>query len=230
MPYKLNLRVGPLLALMALIVACGSAAADPNQLLKDSAQAMSKVSTAQANVTFGPGATIQGFELQSATGTVKRPSDSQTLGKVKSNFGTIQPELISVGGQTYLRQTQFLPWQKLTPDEAAAYPNAGRLLDADHGVTAVLPKGTGAALAGSESVDGHDCNKVTATFTPAALNDALAPVKITDAVKVTLWLDKADKYVRRVRITGHVFDPAAESFVDVRIHDFNAAVTITAPG
>jgi hypothetical protein len=225
-----KLRGLPLLLCMVAVASCGQAASDPNQLLKDAAHAMAGVSTVQANVTFGPGATVQGFELQSATGKVKRPSDSDTVGKVKSAFGTISPELVTVGGQTYLRQTAFLPWEKLGDADAAGYPSAGRLLDTTHGVTAVLPKGTAAALAGSETVDGHDCNKMTVTYSPAALNDALAPIKLTDPVKATLWLDKKSNYVIRVRIAGHIFDATTDSFVDVKLHDFNAPVTITAPG
>src|SRR5437588_4550987 len=109
----LNLRGLALVLCGVAAASCGQAASDPNQLLRYSANAMAGVSTVQANVTFGPGATVQGFELQSATGKVKRPSDSDTVGKVKSAFGTISPELITVGGKTYLRQTAFLPWELL---------------------------------------------------------------------------------------------------------------------
>ncbi len=222
-------RMAALLSL-AVVTGCGKTATDPARLLNDAAQSMARVSTVQANVSFGPGATVQTFELLSATGKVKRPSDSDTVGKVKTSFGTIEPELITVGGQAYLRQTAFLPWEKLTTADAAGYPSAGRLLDAAHGVTAVLPQGTAAALAGTEAVDGHDCNKVTASYSPDVLNDALAPIKLTDPVRVTLWLDRENSHVRRARIAGHIFDPTSDSFVDVRLHDFNGPLTISAPG
>jgi len=213
-----------------LVAACGTTAVSPGQQVSDAAAAMAKVNTAQADVSFGPGATVQGFVLVSATGKVKRPSDSDTVGKVKAAGALIQPELISTGGKTYLRQAQFLPFQELDAAAAIDYPSAGRLLDADHGVTAALPKGRTPAAAGTESVGGHVCDKITATYAPADLNAALAPIKLTDDVKVTLWIDQSTKYVRRVRIAGHIFDPAANSFVDARLHDFNAPVTITAPG
>lgn len=212
-----------------LVAGCGQAAEDPGKVVQDAATAMAAVKTVQADVAFGPGAKVLGFELVSATGKVKRPTDSDTVGKVRAAGALIQPELVTFGGKSYLRQAQFLPFQELTAVEAADYPNAGRLLDTTHGVTAVLPKGTNKTLAGSEAVDGHDCTRVNATFAPADLNDALAPIKLTDAVKATLWIDKTSHLVRRVRFTGHLFDPATNSFADVRLHDFNAAVDITSP-
>ena len=220
-----------LLLLSALMLgACGnSPAADPGQVLKDAASAMAAVKTVQADVAFGPGAKVLGFDLLSATGKVKRPSDSDTVGKVKAAGTVLQPELVTVGGKFYLREAQFLPFHELTGTEAVDYPNAGRLLDTQHGVTAVLPKGKSPSLVGSEPIDGHDCNKVTATYAPDALNDALAPIKLTDDVQATLWIDKDSKLVRRVKLSGHLFDPATNSFVDVRLHDFNTAVDITSP-
>ena len=212
------------------LAACGTTtAADPGQVLKDSAKAMADIKTVQADVAFGPGARVLGFELLSATGKVKRPTDSDTTGKVKAAGAVLQPELVTVGGKFYLREAQFLPYHELTGTEAADYPNAGRLLDTQHGVTVVLPKGKSTAIAGSEPVDGHDCNRLTATYSPDVLNDALAPIKLTDDVRATVWIDKDSKLIRRVRFAGHLFDPATDSFVDVRLHDFNTAVDILSP-
>lgn len=220
-----------LLLALVLFSACGTAVApaDANQALKASATAMAAIKTVQADVAFGPGAKVLGFELLSATGKVKRPTDSDTVGKVKAAGAVLQPELVTFGGKFYLREAQFLPYHELTGTEAADYPNAGRLLDTDHGVTTVLPKGKNAAIAGSEPVDGHDCDKVTATYSPDALNGALAPIKLTDDVRATLWIDKDSKLVRRVKFAGHLFDPATDSFVDVRLHDFNSAIDIVSP-
>ena len=219
-----------LLLVPVLLAACGdAAAASPGQILKDSAGAMAAIKTVQADVAFGPGAKVLGFDLLSATGKVKRPADSDTVGKVKAAGAVLQPELVTVGGKFYLREAQFLPYHELTGTEAVDYPNAGRLLDAQHGVTAVLPKGQNPVLVGSEPVDGHDCNKVTATYAPAALNDALAPITLTDNIQATMWIDKDSKLVRRVRLTGHLFDPATNSFVDVRLHDFNTPLDIASP-
>jgi LppX_LprAFG lipoprotein len=218
------------LLLFGVLAACGTTATvDPNQVLKDSARAMAGVRTVQADVAFGPGARVLGFELLSATGKVRRPADSDTTGKVKAAGAVIQPELVTIGGKFYLREAQFLPYHELTGTEAADYPNAGRLLDTQHGVTVVLPKGKSTAIAGSEPVDGHDCNRLTATYSPDVLNDALAPIKLTDDVRATVWIDKDSKLIRRVRFAGHLFDPATDSFVDVRLHDFNTAVDILSP-
>lgn len=213
-----------------LFAACGTPAVDPGRELSDSARAMAQVKTVLVEVSFGPGATVQGFVLVSVSGRVKRPSDSDTTAKVKAAGALIQPELITTGGQAYLREAQFLPFHQLSADEAAGYPNAGRLLDPDHGMTAVLPKGKGVKAAGTETVDAHVCDKINATYTAADMGDALAPIKLTEDVRATLWVDHDGNLLRRVRISGHLFDPSTDSFVDARLHDFNASVIISAPG
>lgn len=216
--------------LFALLGACGTSSVGPAQQLKDSAHAMAQVRTVLVTVSFGPGAMVQGFELLSASGTVKRPSDSDTTGKVRAAGVLLEPELITTGGRTYLREAQFLPFHELTADEAAGYPSAGRLLDPGKGVYAVLPTGHNATAAGSETVDGHLCDKVTATYSATDLGAALTPIKLTDDVRVTMWIDHDGSLLRRVRVTGHLFSPTTDSFVDARFHDFNSAVSIAVPG
>ncbi|GAC1328405.1 MAG: hypothetical protein NVSMB17_03790 [Candidatus Dormibacteria bacterium] len=223
-------RLAPLALMVAVVAAgCGKATADPSRVLNDSAQAMAQVKTLQAEVTFGPGATVLGFQLVGASGKVKRPSDSDTTGRVKSGGALLQPELITTGGKTYLREAQFLPFHELSEVDAAGYPSAGRLLDPSTGVTSLLPRAKTPSLAGNESVDGHDCYRVEATYPAAQANAALAPITVSGDVKAAIWVDTATKEVRRVRISGHLFDVNTNSFVDVRLHDFNVPVEITAP-
>jgi len=220
-----------LLSSLAVLLAagCGSSATDPGKVLSDSSQAMAQVKTLQADVTFGPGATVLGFQLVGATGKIKRPADSDTLGKVKSGGALLQPELVTTGGKTYLREAQFLPFHELSEADAAGYPSAGRLLDPNNGVTALLPRAKGPTQQGNEAVEGHDCYKVSATYPAAQANAALAPITVSGDVKATIWVDSATRQLRRVRISGHLFDVSTDSFVDVRLHDFNAPVEISAP-
>ena len=224
-------RLPALLAVAAMAsgAGCGAATVNATQVLNDSTRAMAQVRTLQADVTFGPGATALGFQLIAATGRVRRPADSDTIGKVKSGSATLQPELITVGGKTYLREAQFLPFHALSDADAAGYPSAGRLLDPSTGVTALLPKGKSPTAVGHESVDGHDCYKLNATYSADLANAALAPITVSGDVRAVIWIDSATSQVRRVQITGHLFDVSTQSFVDVRLHDFNGPVEIAAP-
>jgi hypothetical protein len=223
-----RLAILPLLGVL-LLASCGKTAADPGKVLGDSARAMAQARSMQAEVSFGPGATVLGFQLVSASGKVKRPADSDTLGKVKSGGALLQPELVSTGGKTYLREAQFLPFHELSDADAAGYPSAGRLLDPAAGVTAILPRGKGATLAGNEAVDGHDCYRINATYAAAQVNPALAPINVSGDVRAVVWVDRASNLLRRVRITGRLFDVNSDSFVDLRLHDFNAPVEISPP-
>jgi hypothetical protein len=225
------------LAAMAplLLFACGpSASVDPAQQLKDAATALKGVKTVQLDFKFGAGATISlsgvSVDLVTATGKVRLPSDSDLVGRVKQGDNIVQAEIVTLGGDTYIKPVSFLPASKLSAEEAAQYPNAARLMDPDKGLPSVIANGKSPSVTGAESVDGHDSYKVDATYSPDDLKSALAPFTPADQVKVTFWIAKDDHLVRKALISGHIFSASSDSSIEVHLHDFNASVDITAPG
>jgi hypothetical protein len=190
---------------------------------------MKAIKTVQLDATFGPGAKIDAYTLVSATGRVKLPGDSELVGKVKQGDSVFQVSVLTIGGSTYLKAS-ILPYAKLSADDAKTYPSAARLLDPDNGLASVIPDGKHPTIDGSESVDGKDCYKVSAEYSPDVVQRAIAPFQPVDTVKATLWIGKDDNLVRKAHISGHLFDATTDSFVDVTLHDFNAQVDIRNPG
>ena len=129
----------------------------------------------------------------------------------------------------YFRPTQFLAFAQLSPQTAAQYPEAARLFDPATGIPTDIPKGKDARLDGSESVDGHDCYRVSATYTAATLGSAFQPLTLPAAVRATLWIDRQSRLPRRVRVDGHLYQPTRNSFIDVHLHDFDRPVDIRPP-
>ena len=226
-------RVALALVAPLVLLACGSSV-DAVQQLKDASAALKAIRTVQLDLKFGAGATVQlsgtSVDLVSATGKVKLPTDSDLVGKVKQGDNIVQSEIVTLGSDVYFKPLSFLPATKLSLDEANQYPNAARLMNPDTGLPAVIPKGEGATVTGSESIDSHDSYKVEAKYQPADLKAALAPFAPADQVLVTYWIGKGDHLVRQARITGHIFTASSDSSIEVHFHDFNAAVDIAPPG
>jgi hypothetical protein len=224
-------RVLPGLAMAVAIVGCGSSESlDVHQVLQAASDTTAALKSVQVDLKFGPGFSVQGVELVSATGKFRAPGDSDMVAKARSGGGFLEPELITVGGKIYFKPIQLLAFQELTPDQALQYPDVARLLDKTHGIAPAIAKGRNAARAPGEQVDGVDCYKVEATYGPAELNQALAPLHLTDDIHAILWVAKSDHLVRRLRFEGHLFSVAQTTYAEVHLHDHNGPVDIPSPG
>ncbi|MEA2646703.1 MAG: lipoprotein LprG [Chloroflexota bacterium] len=218
-----------LVAVTLLLGACGSSNVDAARLLRDAGTAMKAIKTVQLDATFGPGAKLGEYTLASASGRVKLPTDSELVGSVKQGDSVFRVSVLTYGSDTYLKAS-ILPYTRLTAEEAMSYPSAAKLLNPDTGLPSVIGDGKNATVDGTESVDGKDSYKVSAEYPPEALAKPLAPFQVTGPIKATLWIGKDDSLVRRVRISGHIFDATTDTFIEVAFHDFNGPVEIQNPG
>jgi hypothetical protein len=220
----------PLLAL--LLLACsfgGGPTADPVKVLHDAGPALGQVKSASVEMKFGDGATFFGFTVVSASGKVKLPSDSQVTIKAKqSSDSLIEIGVTTVGTQTWVT-VPFLGVQEVTGAEAAAVPSVGRIFDADNGLPGILAKGKNPRFLGSESVDGVDCWKVEATYTADQVSAAVQPLSPSGDIDATLWVGKSDHLLRKALLKGKLFAADKTTTLEVRLHDFNAEVTIATP-
>jgi len=222
-------RVLALALAAAAVAACGEIPPDPHQLLIDAGAKLGSIRTVAFDVTFGSGATILGQPLALARGKVRRPADGDLEVDIGQGGSLYVAEVLAVQGRVYFRPTQFLAFTQLSPPTAAQYPEAARLFDPKTGVPADIPKGKDAKLEGSESVDGHDCYRLVATYTAATLGSAFQPLTLPDTVRATFWIDRQSRLPRRARLEGHLYQPARNSFLDVHLHDFDRPVDIRPP-
>jgi hypothetical protein len=224
-------RVLVVLVLVAALVGCGSTESlDARQVLQAASDTTAALKSVQLDLKFGSGFTVQGVELVSATGKFRAPSDSDIVAKAKSGGGFVEPELLTTGGKIYFTAFHLLAFQELTADQALQYPDVARLLDKNHGLAPAIARGRNAKLDAAEPVDGVDCYKVEATYGPNEMNQALAPLHLTDDIHATLWVAKGDHLVRRLRFEGHLFTADQTTFAEVHLHDHNGPVDIPSPG
>jgi|ERR1035437_3231369 hypothetical protein len=224
-------RVLVVLVLVAALVGCGSTESlDARQVLQAASDTTAALKSVQLDLKFGSGFTVQGVELVSATGKFRAPSDSDIVAKVRGGGGFVEPELLTTGGKIYFTLSRLVARQELTADQALQYPDVARLLDKNHGLAPAIARGRNAKLDAAEPVDGVDCYKVEATYGPNEMNQALAPLHLTDDIHATLWVAKGDHLVRRLRFEGHLFTADQTTFAEVHLHDHNGPVDIPSPG
>lgn len=222
-----------MLAALLAVAGCGNAQAqlqsDVAKVLEAAARSTAAVQSVQLDFKFGPGFQIGGIDMVSAVGKFKAPTDSDIVAKASTGQAFVEPELLTVGGKIHIKLFQLQAFREVPASEAQQYPSVARLLDKDHGLAPSIARGRNAKLAGTEQVDGADCDKVEATYGPAELNQALAPVHLSNDIQVFLWIDRSDHFVRKVRFEGQLFTAGQRTFVEAHLHDFNRPVDIPSP-
>lgn len=197
-------------------------------MLLDAGQATGRLQSVKADVKFGPGITLEGYSLSSASSSMQLPDQSDTTFKVKQGDFLVDVRVVSIGGHVYLR-LPFSRFQELTAEQATVVPNLGRLLDPNVGLPSALAAGKNPTYQASEKVAGTDCHKVTATYTSAQIGALLGGNAPAGDVRATIWAGRSDHLVRRVILAGPLLQAGKDVQVQVDLHDFNQPVTITSP-
>jgi LppX_LprAFG lipoprotein len=222
-----------MVAMLVAVAGCGSVQpqqqSDALKILQAAARSTAALESVQLDFKFGPGFQIGGIGLVSAVGKFKAPADSDIVAKASTGQAFVEPELLTVGGKIYIKLFQLQAFRELPASEAQQYPNVARMLDKDHGLAPSIARGRNSKVTGTEQVDGVDCDKVEATYGPNELNQALAPVHLTNDIRVLLWIDRSDHFVRKVRFEGQLTTAGQNTFAEAHLHDFNRPVDIPSP-
>lgn len=218
-------------ALVGLLAGCSGAGAPPelppaNELLSSSAAAMRTVTTAAIAIEVDPAATV--VPIRSATGHLTADGEAEGSA-VLSVFGSppLEYQLVVTGGVLYLKgPTGGFTQIPLTVASGIFDPTA--ILDPSRGTAALLSAAENATTQARETVDGVDSYRVMAVFQQENVN-ALVP-GVANAVPGVVWLDVATS--RLVRAELQLPDGPGEErggLVTVRLSEYDAPVTITAP-
>ena len=222
-------RVAPLLAL--LVLACSGPTTqqpDPTTVLRQAGQAMAALHSVSADVKFGPGITLQGLTLTSATSKIAVPSSSDTVFKVKQGDFLVDLRVITLDDHVYL-QLPFSPFAELSPDQAKEVPDLAALFDQRSGLPAVLTSGTDTKSQGTGQIAGVDTNVVATTFTADQVGQLLGGFRPAGDVRATIWAGQSDHDVRQVVLSGPLLKAGSNVQVQVNLHDFDKPVAIATP-
>ncbi len=224
------MRGGRLLVTGAVILVlggCGSASMDPTTLLRDakasvdSAQSLHFTLTSQ-NVS-GSGPLITGGQ-----GDARRPdSFTGSLSVVAAGF-TVTVNIVSTGGVFYA-QTPLSTGYTRTDPSAYGFGDPAQLLDPNHGLSSLLPACTGAALRGSDRLNGELLDEVSCSMPGKLVAKLLTSADASQPVQATIGIDHSSHQLRRVALVGPFFDKAHASTFTVVIDKFGENVSITPP-
>lgn len=219
----------PLLAVV--VIGCsgpGAQAADPVEVLRQAGQAMASLRSVTADVKFGPGITLQGLTLTSATSKIALPGASDTVFKVKQGDFLLDVRIVTTGGHVYVR-LPFAQFTELSPSQAKEVPDLSALFDRRAGLPAVLTAGRSTTVLGQEQAGGVDCDKIGTTYTASQVAQLLSGPRPAGDIHATLWVGRSDHYVRRVILSGPLVEAGKVVQVQIDLRDFNQPVTVATP-
>jgi hypothetical protein len=202
---------------------------DPGRALREAGAAMATLKTVTASITFTKGAiSFQGYVLVGAKATVRLPSDSDTVFKVRYQDLLIGLEVIIAGGHVYLRPP-LSGFTEVTGKSAADIPDAAKLFDLKSGLPALIPAGTNPKYVAAEKIGDVDSHKIAVTYTATQIEGLLPQLKSSADVSATVWVGGSDHLIRKALLDGPFGDNGAASTVEVDLSGFNAPVTIASP-
>jgi lipoprotein LprG len=192
-------------------------------LLRESATAMRAVESVKFSleITGKPG----GVPLRRVDGQLAKAGNAK--GKVQlDQAGTLSEfEFVVIGSTAYLKGPTG-GWQSVPLAVASTVYDPSAILDPERGIAKLLETASGGKTEAQEKVDGVDTYRVAAGFGSTVVG-ALVPGYGVGA-SGQVWIGK-DKLPVRIRLQMPATEGGEASTVEVRLTDYNAPASISAP-
>ena len=224
-----------LACLPAILATCGPEQPSPapeltaEQVRDRAANAMRGLSSAHFVVGHQEGGTDLGFGmLTKAEGDGLFPDRAVFLATaVAQQFGgiTLEFDIVQHGGDTYLKDRISNRWQTLAPDV---------LLISFAGVNDAIADAIAAidrpALSGSEADGGGETLLLVGAVDAVALAGLVPSAPAGSILDLQVWVGREDFLVRRVEMTGVLFDADPPSMTRyLELSEFDKPLTIEPP-
>lgn len=207
---------------------------EATSLLRDAAEAMAALQTFQFEIetTRGQSTILQGLEVQTISGAVRRPVDFTATVAVGLPFGSIEVTAVSVDGRAYIEDPlSDGEWIELEgTEQAVALINPDTLILASIGVV------QDARIDGTENIDGVETTRLAGTIDFAASAEQLSggavelPAELSsEPIDLLIWIDD-QKRVVEIEIAGPLLETESDDVVrTVSFFGFNEPVDIEPP-
>lgn len=207
---------------------------EATSLLRDAAEAMAALQTFQFEIetTRGQSTILQGLEVQTISGAVRRPVDFTATVAVSLPFGSIEVTAVSVDGRAYIEDPlSDGDWIELEgTEQAVALINPDTLILASIGVV------QDARIDGTENIDGVETTRLAGTIDFAASAEQLSggavelPAELSsEPIDLLIWIDD-QKRVVEIEIAGPLLETESDDVVrTVSFFGFNEPVDIEPP-
>jgi lipoprotein LprG len=210
----------------ALLVSCSRRSSvetppDGNKLLRDSADAMSQVTSAAFSLTIV--GDLRAVPVSSAQGIAARQGQNGRASISAVLAGQSKPiRYVVVDGNAYLSLND--KWQRVPLGNY----DPSLFLDANQGIASTLGRATDGHVQGSEPVHDTDCYKVSGTF-PTDLLHLLSIVTPTETTPATVWIGKRSNQFLKTEVTLQFPGADKPTRITLVLSDLNKPMTIEAP-
>ncbi len=208
---------------------------DAVELLNAAAEAMAALDTFafELETTQGSSTILQGLELKTIEGVVRRPVDIEATLSVSVPFGTIDVTAVGVDGSFWVQDplSGGDEWISLGNDQELQ-----SLINPDALILLAVRLVQDAKITGTETIDGADTTMVEGVVDFYAAADAalgssemLSDIIAEGQKDVTFWIDGENRVVE-AEIRGPLTVSESDDVVRVlRIFEFNEPVEIETP-
>ena len=207
---------------------------EATSLLRDAAAAMAGLDTFQFEIatTRGQSTILQGLEVQTIAGAVRRPLDFTATVTVGLPFGSIDLSAVGVGGRAYIQD----PLSNGEWIELAGAEQAVALINPDTLILSSISVIQDARIEGTEDIDGAETTRIAGTIDFAASAEQLGggavelPAEISsEPVDLLVWVDEQNRIVE-IEIAGPLLATENDDVVrTVSFFGFDEPVEIEAP-
>ena len=172
------------------------------------------------------GALFFNQEFKDMEAAIEAPASvDMRVNVVSPAFGFVTIAIIAVGEQAFMKFSADAPWAPIPPSQVPFnFVGLGGI------ISAMIPKMQDAALSGREAVDGAQTIRVDGAIMSEDLSELILTASPGHPIDLTLWVDEANYELRRLRITGKVFDDDGDGTRRlIEITGFNVPVDISLP-
>jgi lipoprotein LprG len=193
-------------------------------LLRESAAAMRTVETVRFSleITGKPG----GVPLRKVDGQFAKAGNAK--GKVQlDQAGTLSElEYVVIGTTAYIKGPTG-GWQSVPLSVASTVYDPSAILDPERGIAKLIDSGSGGRTEAREEVDGVDAYRVAAGFGSTVVSALVPGFGVGASGQV--WIGIKDKLPVRIKLQMPATEGGEASTVLVKLSDYNAPASISAP-
>lgn len=148
------------------------------------------------------GAPFFGMTLKSLEGEIKAPASFRMAVKVKTTgVAFVEIGMLAVGDEAFMKFSEDAPWAPLPLDQVPFnFAGLGPTL------SDLLPIINDTIIAGRELIEGDQTIRLDGNVQSEDLSDLITTVDAGHRVDLTLWIDEDELNLRRLRISGQIYD------------------------
>lgn len=219
-------------------VATPSGAQDAVALLKESLATMAKLKTFhfELSTPTGSATILQGLQIKTITGDVRRPYDFKTDIAVSIPLGSLDLTVIGLNGQVWMEDPlqQGGKWIELTRGSGVDTQSITTFVNPDTLILQAVHFVQDAKIGGHEKVGGVQTTRVDGQVSLAGLGQVKgaenSPTQLSTApIPISIWIDN-DHRIQEIELAGQILTSESTDVIhDITFSNFDKPVDIQKP-